>query len=139
VSTQIDQDFNFSDYISPAQGLESLSEPFTHDEIDKVVSEMPGDKAPGPDGFSGLFLKVCWPIIKFDFYRLCHEFWEGSVNLQSINDAFITLIPKIHSPEGPNDYRPILLNSCLKLLTKLLASRLQKKILELVHQNQYGF
>jgi hypothetical protein len=62
------------------------------------------------------------------------------VNLQSINDAFITLIPKVHSPEGPNDYRPIsLLNSCLKLLTKLLANRLQKRILSMVHINQYGF
>ena len=107
------------------EGLEDISNPFTHDEIDKVVADLPTDKAPGPDGFSGLFIKVCWPIIKFDFYRLCHEFWEGTVNLQSINDAFIMLIPKTNSPEGPNDFRPIsLLNSCLKLLTKLLANRL---------------
>ena len=63
-----------------------------------------------------------------------------SANLQSINDAYITLIPKVQAPLGPNDFRPIsLLNSGLKLLTKLLANRLQKKILELVHVNQYGF
>jgi hypothetical protein len=37
-------------------------------------------------------------------------------------------------------FRPIsLLNSALKLLTKLLANRLQKVILDLVHKNQYGF
>jgi hypothetical protein len=72
--------------------------------------------------------------------QLCHDFWEGTVNLQSINDSFITLIPKILSPECPSDYRPIsLLNIGLKLLTKLLANRLQNKILELVHVNQYGF
>jgi hypothetical protein len=101
---------------------------------------MPSDKSPGPDGFSGHFLKVCWPIIKYDFYRLCDEFWAGTVNLQSINDSFITLIPKILSPEGPNDFRPIsLLNICLKLITKILANRLQEKILQLVHVNQYGF
>jgi hypothetical protein len=88
-------------------GLEDLSKPFSVEEIDQVVSLMPSDKSPGPDGFSGLFLKVCWPIIKYDFYRLCNEFWDGSVNLQSINDSFITLIPKTLSPEGPNDYRPI--------------------------------
>jgi hypothetical protein len=117
-----------------------MSTPFTHEEIDKVVASMPGDKAPGPDGFYGLFLKVCWPIIKYDFYRLCEEFWEGSINLQSINDSFITLIPKILSPACPSDYRPIsLLNICLKLITKLLANRLQSKILDLVHINQYGF
>jgi hypothetical protein len=50
------------------------------------------------------------------------------------------LIPKILSPEGPNDFRPIsLLNICLKLITKILANRLQEKILQLVHVNQYGF
>jgi hypothetical protein len=101
---------------------------------------MPSDKSPGPDGFSGLFLKICWPVIKFDFYELCQEFWEGTVNLQSINASFITLIPKIPSPATANDYRPIsLLNICLKLITNLLADRLQNRILELVHVNQYGF
>lgn len=140
ISNPIDPTFNFAEYITPADGLETLSVPFSHDEVDKVVAALPCDKAPGPDGFTGLFIKVCWPIIKYDIYRLCHEFWEGSVNLQSINDAFITLIPKTSSPEGPNDYRPIsLLNSCLKLLTKLLANRLQRIILSLVHKNQYGF
>ena len=39
-----------------------------------------------------------------------------------------------------NDYKPItLLNCCLKLITKVLANRLQKAILKIVHKNQYGF
>ena len=64
----------------------------------------------------------------------------GKLTLQSINDSFITLIPKMNSPEGPNDFCPIsLLNSSLKFLTKLLANRLQTKILKLIHVNQYGF
>jgi hypothetical protein len=133
-SLPIDPSFDFSQYLHTADRLQALSVPFSHEEIDQVVADLPNDKAPGPDGFTGLFIKACWPIIKWDFYRLCQEFWDGSVNLQSINDAFITLIPKVHAPEGPNDYRPIsLLNSCLKLLTKLLANRLQKRILSLVH------
>jgi hypothetical protein len=140
VSIPIDIGLNFAQFIHSAEGLEALSIPFSHDEIDKVVAELSCDKAPGPDGFSGLFIKLCWPIIKYDFYRLCHEFWEGSVNLQSNNDTFITLIPKVNAPECPNDFRPIsLLNSCLKILTKLLANRLQESILSLVHLNQYGF
>jgi hypothetical protein len=60
--------------------------------------------------------------------------------VQSINDAFITLVPKVQSPESPNDYRPVsLLNMCLKILTKLPANRLQLKIINLVHANKYGF
>ena len=39
-----------------------------------------------------------------------------------------------------NDFRPItLLNCCLKLITQILANRLQKIILKIVHRNQYGF
>jgi hypothetical protein len=124
-STPIDPSFDFGQYRQPITNLVDLSRTFTIEEIDKIVEELPSGKAPGPDGFSGLFIKKCWHIIKYDFYRLCDEFWEGRVNLQSINDAFITLVPKNNSPKGPNDYRPIsLLNISLKILTKLLANRL---------------
>jgi hypothetical protein len=139
-STPIEESFNFHDFIQPTRDLSSLSAPFSHDEIDNIIKDLPTDKAPGPDGFSRLFIKICWSIIKFDFYRLCEDFWNGKVNLQSINDAFIILIPKNNSPVGSNDYRPIsLLNIIIKILTKLLATRLQLEILKLVHVNQYGF
>jgi hypothetical protein len=101
---------------------------------------IPSDKAPGPDGFNGLFLKVCWDIIAPDFYKLCSDFWEGKITLECLNNSFITLFPKKLSPETVNDYRPIsLLNCVLKVLTKILAERLQKWILKIVHRNQYGF
>jgi hypothetical protein len=44
------------------------------------------------------------------------------------------------NPKKVNDFRPIsLVNSAPKLVSNLLASRLQSVILEIVHQNQYGF
>jgi hypothetical protein len=50
------------------------------------------------------------------------------------------LIPKIDGPIRVNDFRPIsLLNSSVKLITKVLANRLQPFITKLVHTNQYGF
>lgn len=53
---------------------------------------------------------------------------------------WITLVPKKQTPETVGDYRSIsLLNSVLKLLTKLLADRLQMLILQFVHQNKYIF
>ena len=119
--------------------FDSLTTPFTKVEIDAVVNDMPPDRAPGPDGFNGAFLKACWPIIKDDFYRLCDEFHTGTLNLESLNYGHITLIPKTKAPETINDFWPItLLNCCLKLITKLLANRLQKIILQIVHRNQYG-
>ena len=117
--------FDLSRIIKKVEGLEELTIPFTHDEIDRVVREMPSDRAPGPDGSNGCFLKSCWHIIKEDFYRLCKDFYEGVIDLQSLNSGFITLIPKTQSPETANDFRPItLLNCCLKLITKLLTNRL---------------
>ena len=101
---------------------------------------MPKDKSPGLDGFNGLFFKKCWHIIKEVIYNLCKEFFEGNLNLKAINNSFITLIPKCNNPSSVNDFRPIsLLNSVLKLLTKIMSRWLQRVIIPLVHQNQYGF
>ena len=97
---------------------------------------MSADRAPGPDGFNGVFLKSCWHIIKHDFYKLCNQFFDGNLNLESINDGFITLIPKNNAPSSVNDYHPItLLNYYLKVITKLLANRLQRVILRIIHRN----
>lgn len=50
------------------------------------------------------------------------------------------MIPKKAAPETVNDFRPIsLLNNSIKLLTKLVANRLQSVILKVIHMNQYGF
>jgi hypothetical protein len=49
--------FDLQHIIQPMPGLEELSVPFTTEEIDLVVKHMPVDKASGPDGFNGQFLK----------------------------------------------------------------------------------
>jgi hypothetical protein len=46
----------------------------------------------------------------------------------------------MENPTKVSDFRPIsLLNSSIKLITKVLANKLQLVIMQLVHQNQYGF
>ena len=50
------------------------------------------------------------------------------------------MIPKKDNPQKVGDYRPIsLLNNSMKIITKLLANRLQAMMTRLVHKNQYGF
>jgi hypothetical protein len=113
---------NLQNLLHRVDGLDNLTVPFTHEEMDNVISKMKPDKAPGPDGFNGLFLKKCWPIVKASFYKLAEDFYDNKINLESINTSYITLIPKCHSPEKINDYRPIsLTNCCLKFLTKIVA------------------
>jgi uncharacterized membrane protein YheB (UPF0754 family) len=119
---------------------ESLECPFTEEEVDEVVKDLPNDKSPGPDGFNNEILKSCWTIIADDIKSMIRDFLEEKINLESINSSFITLIPNTDNPSNASDFRPIsLLNTVLKILTKLLANRLQKIILKLVHKNQYGF
>jgi hypothetical protein len=105
-----------------------------------VIKALPNYKSPGPDGFNNEFIKTAWPIIKEDFYKLYYDFFAGNCCLQSINASLITLVPKTETPQTVGDFRPIsLLNSSMKLLTKLLANRLQRVITSIVHKNQYGF
>lgn len=64
----------------------------------------------------------------------------GEISLDCLNNSLFTLIPKKLTPESVNDFCPIsLINWVLRVLTKILAKRLQKWVLLLVHRNQYGF
>jgi hypothetical protein len=131
--------FDLASLITQNGGLDVLTMPIAHEEIDLVIKHMPSDKTPGPDGFNGMFLKKCWHLIKNDFYSLCADFYD-EINLESINTSYITLVPKKDGPKTVNDFWPIsLMNISLKVITKILADRLQTIILQVLHKNQYGF
>lgn len=90
-----------------------------------MIEVLPNNKSAEPDGYNNEFLKAAWSVVKHDFYGLCSSFYNNNCCLQSINSSYITLIPKIVNARYVSDYRPIsLLNSLVKLLTKLLANRL---------------
>jgi len=71
ISSEVKMHFDLHSILTPRGGdLELLVQPIQCEEIDRIIKQMPTDKAPGPDGFNGLFLKKCWPIVKGDFYTL---------------------------------------------------------------------
>jgi hypothetical protein len=41
-----------------------LDEPISEQEVWITIKNLPNNKAPGPDGFTGKFYKNCWPVIK---------------------------------------------------------------------------
>jgi hypothetical protein len=57
-----------------------------------------------------------------------------------LNGSHIVLVPKHDHAIKVSDFRPIsLLNTSVKIITKILANRLQLVLPKLIHKNQYGF
>ena len=121
--------------------LDDLDAPFTEQEIEAVIKEMPAEKAPGPDGFIGLFYKRCWSIIKHDLIEAIMSFYNHRTSkLGLINAANIVLLPKTSEASSLSDYRPIsLINSVTKIITKILANRLAPHMNTLVSNAQNAF
>lgn len=72
----------------PSVDLSNVEVCFTEAKIWVVISEMPNDKAPGPDGFTGLFYKMAWPIIKVDIVNAFNAFWAWDTrSFNLLNDA----------------------------------------------------
>jgi len=116
--------FDLDRLIQVNMDFSSLVLPIRKDEIERIVKVIPPDKALGPDGFNAYFFKNCWPIIIESFYELCEDFFNGTLDLESIKCSYITLVPKINNPKIVNDLRPIY------LLSRSIASFLQKFLLK---------
>lgn len=57
ITNGITMHFQLDALINPRDDLQVLIDPIEVEEIDSIVTKMPLDKAPDPDGFNGLFLK----------------------------------------------------------------------------------
>jgi hypothetical protein len=121
--------------------LQHLEAPVTEEEILVVIKEAPKEKAPGPDGFIGLFFSSCWNIIKEDLVRAVKQFFShNQQGLHILNQAFIVLLPKKQHPQQISDYRPIsLTHSFAKIVTKILANRLGPELEHIISKNQTAF
>lgn len=101
---------------------------------------MDSTSAAGPDGFGGSFYKACWPIIKSDFCKAVVAFFHGSIIPKVWTSTLIVTIPKVESPKTFSDLRPIsLCNFNVKVLSKLLTTRLDPILPHLILEEQSGF
>lgn len=67
-------------------------------------------------------------------------FHEENIQLERVNRSHIVLIPKKPDAKTVEAYRPICLQNCsVKILSKVLTTRLQLQINKLVDLDQTGF
>ncbi|XP_057432140.1 uncharacterized protein LOC130724887 [Lotus japonicus] len=68
------------------------------------------------------------------------EFWSRGVWPKGSNASFIVLIPKVPSPQGLGEFRPIFLIGCIyKVVSKLLAARLKLVLGKVIDDRQFAF
>jgi hypothetical protein len=135
------RDFSWPVLDLPTPDLSSLDGPFTDEEIWRAIRHLPQDKAPGPDGFTGLFFKKCWHTIRADVSTALNSFFVNRCqDLNLLNKANIILVPKMDRAEDIRDFRPIsLIHVITKLITKILALRLAPLIDGLISPCQSAF
>jgi hypothetical protein len=117
-----------------------LEAPFLEAEVKEAVFSSYAEGAPGPDGFSFLFYQAFWDVIMGDLMALVNCFENNMLNLDRLNFAMITLLPKEPDARTLKKYRPIrLLNCSFKTFGKLLNNRLIKVANRLIASNQTAF
>ena len=68
------------------------------------------------------------------------EFHQGTADLERLNRSYIVMLPKHSAARSPGDYRPICLqNFSLKIVSKMLTTRLQQEIPKLIDVDQTCF
>lgn len=109
-------------------------------EIEAALHSLADNKAPGPDGMNIKSMKFLWPCIRSKVIQFVDDFWNSGLVPSGVNSSFITLIPKVSQPTLVKDFRPIsLINSSIKILTKVLALRLASHMENLISDAQSGF
>ena len=121
--------------------IEIMNNPNTSTEIKAVIKNLPKNKSPRPDGFTGEFYQRFREELMPILLKLFQKIAEEGTFPNSFYKATITLIPKPDKDNTKKEkYRPIsLMNIDAKILNKILANRIQQHIKKLFTHDKVGF
>lgn len=110
-------------------------------EVLQAINSLQNNKSPGPDGFTIEYYKVFTTKLLSPFTKMIKESLEKGKLPNSLEMATIILLPKPGKDKQKCDsYRPLsLLNTDYKVLSKLIAHRLENIIPKIIHPDQTGF
>jgi hypothetical protein len=108
-------------------------------ELGEALKKMKINKSPGPDGIVTEFYKFYWQEIGNDLTEVFQNSFKSENLPQSQYLAAIRLVFKKGQRENLKNWRPIsLLNTDVKILSKLLSERLKIALPNLIHKDQTG-
>lgn len=119
----------------------TLDAPISKKEVLNAIKGLQSGKSPGPDGLSVEFYKEFHDILIDPLLNMFNDSLAKGTLPQFLREANISLIlNKGKTPEDCASYRPIsLLNVEQKILSKVLAIRLEKLLPILINEDQTGF
>ncbi len=119
---------------------EQLTAPFAVDEIKRTTFQLSGEKALDPDGYILFFFQKFWDVIKPDLIKISNDLFDGVLNTGAIDYSHICLVPKKDGAKTANDFRSIcLINSVQKIISKVLANRLEREMHKIISPSQTAF
>lgn len=118
-----------------------LVEPIKEKEVKDIIIKLKNNKTPGIDGYVGEFYKVFIEDLTPVLCKLYNYVLNSGNPPESWSEAIITVLQKEgKDPLQCASYRPIsLLCVDYKILTSILATRIQKYIKKLIKPDQTGF
>ena len=73
--------------------IENMNRPIISNETETVIKNLPTNKSPGPDGFTGEFYQIFREELTPILLKLFQKTAEGETLPSSFYEATITLIP----------------------------------------------
>ncbi|KAL9678505.1 hypothetical protein QQ045_016349 [Rhodiola kirilowii] len=109
-------------------------------EVRDAVFALGSLKAPGIDGFPAIFYQKYWQRLKNSVVQEVRKFWFEGVLDRELNRTLIVLIPKKTDATKMEECRPIsLCTVAMKIITKILATRLQPLLDKVISPFQSAF
>ncbi|KAL4304011.1 hypothetical protein GQ457_10G010470 [Hibiscus cannabinus] len=133
----------FLEYITPSVSdamNSALSADFTPEEVISTFRDINPQKSPGIDGLPSGFFRQHWDILCDAFISLCLDLLRGQIDMATVNEIVIVLIPKVDKPTSMWQLYPISLCTVIcKTIAKVLVNRMKSILPSCISNTQAAF